>query len=286
MKLVIVSGLSGSGKTVALHALEDAGLYCIDNLPTTMLQPVVKELLENSDIYPQHVAIGIDARTTSDENLRTLPQRIEQLRSNGISCTILYLEAERRVLLQRFSETRRRHPLSGANHSLQEAVIEEHGRLQPVREAADILLDTTRLNLHELRRLIRNKVAGDSAEMQLHLQSFGFKYGIPQDAALVFDARFLPNPYWNNELRSLTGKDSAVHEFLSSSDHARELQRKITDLLHSWIPHFRDEGRAYLTIAIGCTGGQHRSVYLVEVISEQLRQLGYEPVVQHRELEG
>lgn len=283
MKLVIVSGLSGSGKTVALHALEDAGLYCIDNLPIPMLHSVVTELLENRAIYQQNVAIGIDARTTS-ENLRTLPAKIEGLRRKGITCKILYLEADQRVLLQRFSETRRRHPLTKGNHSLNEAIIEEYTRLQPVREAADILLDTTRLNLHELRRLVHLKIADDSAKMQIHLQSFGFKFGLPQDAALVFDARFLPNPYWNTELRSLTGKDPEVHRFLSSNSHARELQRKITDLLHSWIPSFQEEGRAYLTIAIGCTGGQHRSVYLVEVIGDQLKQLGYDPVIQHREL--
>lgn len=283
MKLVIVSGLSGSGKTVALHALEDAGLYCIDNLPIPTLHSVVTELLENRAIYQQNVAIGIDARTTS-ENLRTLPAKIEELRGNGITCKILYLEADQRVLLQRFSETRRRHPLTKGNHTLNEAIIEEYTRLQPVREAADILLDTTRLNLHELRRLVHLKIADDSAKMQIHLQSFGFKFGLPQDAALVFDARFLPNPYWNTELRSLTGKDPEVHRFLSSNSHARELQRKITDLLHSWIPSFQEEGRAYLTIAIGCTGGQHRSVYLVEVIGDQLKQLGYDPVIQHREL--
>ncbi|HBH35028.1 MAG TPA: RNase adapter RapZ [Gammaproteobacteria bacterium] len=284
MKLIIVSGLSGSGKTVALHALEDAGLYCIDNLPIPMLQTVVTELLGNRDIYQQDIAIGIDARTTT-ENLRALPEKIEQLRNSGVSCKILYLEADQRVLLQRFSETRRRHPLTKNNHSLNEAIIEEHTRLQPVREAADILLDTTRQKLHELRHLIRLKIADDSAEMQIHLQSFGFKYGLPQDAALVFDARFLPNPYWNTELRMLTGKDPAVHQFLSSNNNARELQHKITDLLQSWIPSFQDEGRAYLTIAIGCTGGQHRSVYLVEVIGKQLKQLGYDPVIQHRELE-
>ncbi len=284
MKLIIVSGLSGSGKTVALHALEDAGIYCIDNLPIPMLQTVVAELLENSDIYQEDVAIGIDARTTS-ENLRTLPEKIEELRANGIACTILFLEADQRVLLQRFSETRRRHPLTKSHHSLSEAIVEEHTRLQPVREAADILLDTTRLNLHELRRMIRLKIADDSTEMQIHLQSFGFKYGLPQDAALVFDARFLPNPYWNTELRRLTGKDPAVHRFLSSNNRARELQHKITDLLQSWIPSFQEEGRAYLTIAIGCTGGQHRSVYLVEVIGRQLKQLGYDPVIQHRDLE-
>ena len=283
MKLIIVSGLSGSGKTVALHALEDAGLYCIDNLPIPLLQTAVTELLANSEIFQQDIAIGIDARTTS-ENLRTIPEKIEELRVNGISCTILFLEADQRVLLQRFSETRRRHPLTKGHHSLSEAIIEEHTRLQPVREAADVLLDTTRLNLHELRRMISLKIADDSAEMQIHLQSFGFKYGLPQDAALVFDARFLPNPYWNTELRTLTGKDPAVQSFLSSNNHARELQQKITDLLHSWIPGFQKEGRAYLTIAIGCTGGQHRSVYLVEVIGDQLKKLGYNPVVQHREL--
>ncbi|MEN8214142.1 MAG: RNase adapter RapZ [Pseudomonadota bacterium] len=284
MKLIIVSGLSGSGKTVALHALEDAGLYCIDNLPISLLQTAVTELLDNREISQQDVAIGIDARTSA-ENLRMLPEKIDQLRDKGIACKILYLEADQRVLLQRFSETRRQHPLTKGNHSLNEAIIEEHSRLQPVREAADILLDTTRLNLHELRRLIRLKIADDSAAMQIHLQSFGFKYGLPQDAALVFDARFLPNPYWNAELRALTGKDSAVQQFLSSSKHARELQQKITDLLLSWIPSFQEEGRAYLTIAIGCTGGQHRSVYLVEVISRQLKALGLDPVIQHRELE-
>ncbi|MEJ2321716.1 MAG: RNase adapter RapZ, partial [Gammaproteobacteria bacterium] len=275
-------GLSGSGKSVALHALEDAGYYCIDNLPVSLLPALTSELLSNNAIYSQDVAIGIDVRT-STSGLDILPPVIEGLRQDGLECTILFLEAEDRVLLRRFSETRRRHPLSDREHTLTEAVLLERRKMLPVRQAADLLIDTSRTSLHQLRRQIRRKIARIPEELQIEVQSFGFKFGLPQDADLVFDARLLPNPYWRVELRPLTGKDREVREFLENEPETGKFIGEIEQLLHSWLPGYRNEGRSYLTIAIGCTGGQHRSVYLVEQLAERLREKGYNCLINHRE---
>ncbi|MEJ2309228.1 MAG: RNase adapter RapZ [Gammaproteobacteria bacterium] len=282
MRLIIVTGLSGSGKSVALHALEDAGYYCIDNLPVSLLPALTSELLSNNAIYSQDVAIGIDVRT-STSGLDILPPVIEGLRQDGLECTILFLEAEDRVLLRRFSETRRRHPLSDREHTLTEAVLLERRKMLPVRQAADLLIDTSRTSLHQLRRQIRRKIARIPEELQIEVQSFGFKFGLPQDADLVFDARLLPNPYWRVELRPLTGKDREVREFLENEPETGKFIGEIEQLLHSWLPGYRNEGRSYLTIAIGCTGGQHRSVYLVEQLAERLREKGYNCLINHRE---
>ena len=283
MRLIIVTGLSGSGKSVALHALEDAGYYCIDNLPVTLLPALTTELLSNNAIYSQDVAIGIDVRA-STSGLDILPPVIEGLRRDGLECTILFLEAEDRVLLRRFSETRRKHPLSDREHTLTEAVLLERRKMLPVRQAADLLIDTSRTSLHQLRRQIRRKIARIPEELQIEVQSFGFKFGLPQDADLVFDARLLPNPYWRVELRPLTGKDQEVREFLENEPETGKFIDEIDRLLHSWLPGYRNEGRSYLTIAIGCTGGQHRSVYLVEQLAERLREKGYNCLINHREL--
>jgi UPF0042 nucleotide-binding protein len=283
MRLIIVTGLSGSGKSVALHALEDAGYYCIDNLPVSLLPALTSELLGNNAIYSQDVAIGIDVRT-STSGLDILPPVIEGLRQDGLECTILFLEAEDRVLLRRFSETRRKHPLSDREHTLTEAVLLERRKMLPVRQAADLLIDTSRTSLHQLRRQIRRKIARIPEELQIEVQSFGFKFGLPQDADLVFDARLLPNPYWRVELRPQTGKDQEVREFLENEPETGKFIGEIEQLLHSWLPGYRNEGRSYLTIAIGCTGGQHRSVYLVEQLAERLREKGYNCLINHREL--
>jgi UPF0042 nucleotide-binding protein len=283
MRLIIVTGLSGSGKSVALHALEDAGYYCIDNMPVSLLPALTSELLSNDAIYSQDVAIGIDVRTATS-GLDILPHVIDGLRQDGLECTILFLEAEDRVLLRRFSETRRKHPLSDRQHTLTESVLEERGKMLPVRQAADLLIDTSRTSLHQLRRQIRRKIARIPEEMQIEVQSFGFKFGLPQDADLVFDARLLPNPYWRAELRPLTGKDKAVREFLANEPETGTFIGDIEHLLDSWLPGYRNEGRSYLTLAIGCTGGQHRSVYLVEQVAERLRGKGYNCLINHREL--
>lgn len=283
MRLIVVTGLSGSGKTVALHALEDAGYYCIDNLPVSLLPALTRELLGNDRLYNQDVAIGIDVRTAT-AGIDILPPVIEGLKQDGIDCTILFIEADDRVILRRYSETRRKHPLSDRQHTLTEAVLEERTRMQPIRQAADLLIDTSRTSLHQLRRQIRRKIAQIPEELQIEIQSFGYKYGIPQDADLVFDARLLPNPYWRTELRALTGKDSEVQAFLANEPATGAYLDEVGQLLQSWIPGYRKEGRSYLTVAIGCTGGQHRSVYLVEQIAERLSLNGYNCLTNHREL--
>ena len=283
MRLIVVTGLSGSGKTVALHALEDAGYYCIDNLPVSLLPALTRELLGNDRLYNQDVAIGIDVRTAT-AGIDILPPVIEGLKQDGIDCTILFIEADDRVILRRYSETRRKHPLSDRQHTLTEAVLEERTRMQPIRQAADLLIDTSRTSLHQLRRQIRRKIAQIPEELQIEIQSFGYKYGIPQDADLVFDARLLPNPYWRTELRPLTGKDREVQAFLANEPATGAYLDEVGQLLQSWIPGYRKEGRSYLTVAIGCTGGQHRSVYLVEQIAERLSLNGYNCLTNHREL--
>ena len=283
MRLIVVTGLSGSGKSVALNALEDAGYYCIDNLPVSLMPALTSELLGNDQLYSQDVAIGIDVRTATS-GLDILPPVIEGLRQDGLECTILFLEAEESVILRRYSETRRRHPLTDSKHTLSEAVLEERKRMLVIRQAADLLIDTSRTSLHQLRRQIRRKIAQIPEEMQIEVQSFGFKYGLPQDADLVFDARLLPNPYWRTELRPLTGKDTGVQEFLASEPRTGKFIEEIDNALQSWIPGFRSEGRSYLTVTIGCTGGQHRSVYLVEQIAGRFRKNGYNCLINHREL--
>lgn len=283
MRLIVVTGLSGSGKSVALHALEDAGYYCIDNLPVSLLPDLTGELLGNDRLHNQDVAIGIDVRTAT-AGIDILPPVIEGLKRDGIDCTILFLEADDRVILQRYSETRRKHPLSDREHTLTEAVLDERKRMRPIREAADLLIDTSRTSLHQLRRQIRRKIAQIPEELQIEIQSFGYKYGLPQDADLVFDARLLPNPYWRTELRPLTGRDEEVEAFLADEPATGTYLGEVEEVLHSWIPGYRNEGRSYLTVAIGCTGGQHRSVYLVEQIAERLSQKGYNCLINHREL--
>ena len=283
MRLIVVTGLSGSGKTVALHALEDAGYYCIDNLPVSLLPALTRELLGNDRLYNQDVAVGIDVRPAT-AGINILPPVIESLKQDGIDCTILFIEADDRVILRRYSETRRKHPLSDRQHTLTEAVLEERSRMQPIRQAADLLIDTSRTSLHQLRRQIRRKIAQIPEELQIEIQSFGYKYGLPQDADLVFDARLLPNPYWRTELRPLTGRDKELQAFLAGEPATGAYLGEVEQLLQSWIPGYRNEGRSYLTVAIGCTGGQHRSVYLVEQIAERLSQNGYNCIVNHREL--
>ena len=283
MRLIVVTGLSGSGKTVALHALEDAGYYCIDNLPVSLLPALTGELLGNDRLYNQDVAIGIDVRTAT-AGIDILPPVIESLKQDGIDCTILFIEADDRVILRRYSETRRKHPLSDKQHTLTEAVLEERTRMQPIRQAADLLIDTSRTSLHQLRRQIRRKIAQIPEELQIEIQSFGYKYGLPQDADLVFDARLLPNPYWRTELRPLTGKDKEVQAFLAGEPATGAYLGEVEQLLQSWIPGYRNEGRSYLTVAIGFTGGQHRSVYLDEQIAKRLSENGYNCLVNHREL--
>ncbi|MGY5452058.1 RNase adapter RapZ [Agarivorans sp. MS3-6] len=261
MELIIVSGRSGSGKTVALRVLEDLGYYCVDNLPVLLWQP----LIDNLSSYPK-VAISIDIRNLPDE-----PSPIGQLiRSIGpdVKLLSLFLDAKDEALIRRYSETRRVHPLSQNNLSLAEAIEAETELLAPISRNADLRIDTSRLSVHELSGLIRSRVTGDQQQqLILVFESFGFKNGVPSDADYMFDARFLPNPHWQEELRPLNGLDKPVQDYLSSQALVGEYIQQITDLLNSWLPHLEANNRAYLTIAIGCTGGQHRSVYVAEQLA-------------------
>lgn len=282
-KLVVVSGLSGSGKSIALNALEDSGYNCIDNLPVSLFQALAKEISESAS-PPGKTAIGIDARAPCHE-LDKVPQLIRELRANGNDCEILFLEADTDILIQRFSETRRRHPLTDERHDLESAIAQERDLLVPLAEAADLVIDTTRTTLHQLRELIRERVARrPPGELSVMLQSFGFKHGMPRNANFVFDVRCLPNPHWHPGLRPLTGKDRAVAEFLEESDSVNRMQYDLNQFIQRWIPCFEAEGRSYLSIAIGCTGGQHRSVYLVEQLAEAFQGQERKVLCIHREL--
>lgn len=283
MRLVIVSGRSGSGKTVALHALEDLGFYCIDNLPISFL-PELKTHVPKSHAY---VAISIDVRNIPSGDLETFKSLLDGFKGQSKTpADIIYLDADENTLLQRFSETRRKHPLSNDKTSLREAIRKEHELLTPIADLADLTIDTSPLTRQTLYNLIRNRVALDAphTQIQLLLQSFGFKHGLPPDADFVFDIRCLPNPYWNPELRGLSGKDNLVCEFLESLPDVRDMLKEIASFLEHWIPRFQADNRSYLSIAIGCTGGQHRSVYMVERLAEVLRKKLPNIQVRHREL--
>ena len=284
IKLVIVSGLSGSGKSVVLHTLEDLGYYCIDNLPMYLLRAMADELKQNTDSPNSKMAVSIDARNQT-RNLHQLPKLVNDLRQHGIQCQMIFLEAQDDVLLRRFSETRRKHPLTDDKRSLPDAIQLEREILEPFLSDADLRVDTSRTNQHELRDLIRNHmVEHKQQQISVQFQSFGYKHGVPSDVDFVFDVRCLPNPHWEKELRSLTGRDQDVANFLEGNERVDQLQNDIISFLERWVPIFEADGRNYLTIAIGCTGGQHRSVYMVEKISSHFQNSGRDTIIRHREL--
>lgn len=284
MKLLIVSGLSGSGKSIALDTLEDCNYYCIDNLPLTLLEDFVNHVMLVDKTTYAKTAIGIDARNQS-ESLAAFTDNMELLRSKGIDCEVIFMQAEEATLLKRYSETRRRHPLTDSDIPLREALKIEREMLTPIARHANVLIDTSRTHYHQLRELIREHIGErDYRHISLQFQSFGFKHGVPLDADFVFDARSLPNPHWIPELRVLTGKDPAVIEFLNNQAIVAEFFQEIKGFLDRWIPRFEAEGRSYLTVAIGCTGGQHRSVFLVDSLVKQFKQSYRNVIVRHREL--
>ena len=284
MKLLIVSGLSGSGKSVALHTLEDLDYYCIDNLPVGLLEPFAQQLLDNPPVGQDNAAVGIDARNQS-EDLQRFPQMLAALRERGIQCEILYLQADDETLLKRFSETRRKHPLSKGSLSLADAIRQERSLLEPIAGHAALHIDTTHTNVHQLRDLIQERVgAKTDGTLSLLFKSFGFKHGVPKDADFVFDLRCLPNPHWDARLRPLTGLDSDVVEYLGTQPLVDEMYEVIRGFLETWIPRFECENRSYLTVALGCTGGQHRSVYLAERLGRHFKTRYPSVLVRHREL--
>ncbi|MGQ9659581.1 MAG: RNase adapter RapZ [Thermochromatium sp.] len=284
MQLIILSGLSGSGKSIALHTLEDMGFYCIDNLPFFLLQDLVLGLHETLDEGFDRTAVGIDARS-NPQALSRLPALASAARERGIDCRVLFLEAQMEILIRRYSETRRRHPLTNSERSLREAIQLEQEFLEPVRKRADLVIDTTQTNVHELRDQVRAwLLGGESPRIPILLKSFGFKHGVPPDVDFVLDVRCLPNPHWEAGLRTLTGRDPQVARFLEASPEVLNMRADILAFFERWIPHFETDGRSYLTIAIGCTGGQHRSVYMTERLGEHLESLGYRVMIRHREL--
>ncbi|MDR9438339.1 MAG: RNase adapter RapZ [Halomonas sp.] len=284
MQLVIISGRSGSGKSIALQALEDLGYYAIDNLPAMLLGPLVDELQDGRSLRSS-IAVSIDARNLPDA-LERFPELLAELRDRQVDCQVVYLTTDARILLERYSQTRRRHPLTrGSDMTLAEAIDTEEQSLSKIRDLADLVIDTTRLSVHELRGRITDQVAGHRAErMTLTIESFGFKRGVPLDADIVFDARCLPNPYWDPALRDATGRDSSIIAFLDSYSIVVEMLDDIVAWVERWLPHYQASQRSYLTVAIGCTGGQHRSVYLAERLADRLASRHAGVRLRHREL--
>jgi RNase adapter protein RapZ len=268
MRLVIVSGLSGSGKSVALHMLEDLDYYCIDNIPAGLLPMFISHTVRSREAAYESTAVGVDARN-SPADIASVPKLVDELKRSGLSCEVLFLRAEEDALLKRYSETRRRHPLSRDGLGLADAIRQEHTLLQPIADAADLVIDTTRSSVHELRELIRQRVgARIDGRMSILFESFAYRHGVPGDADFVFDVRSLPNPYWEPGLSRLTGRETQVVEYLERFPIVTTMFEDIVVFLDRWIPELIKTNRSYLTVAIGCTGGQHRSVYLVERLAK------------------
>ena len=269
MRIIVLSGLSGSGKSVALHMLEDLGFYCIDNIPAALLKPFISHAVRSPERTYERAAVGLDARNTAAE-IATVPQLIDELRRSGIECEVIFLTATDDELLRRFAETRRTHPMSRHNVDLRAAMAMERQILEPIVYGADLVIDTSRLGVHALRDLIKLHVGEPHAgRLSLTFESFGFKHGIPGDADFVFDARSLPNPYWEPALRGLSGRDAAVIRFLEGQTNVAALVADIAQFIRARIPEYVASNRGYLTVAVGCTGGQHRSVYIVDKLVAQ-----------------
>lgn len=284
MRLIIVSGLSGSGKSVALNMLEDLGYYCIDNIPIALLRTLVEQIIVTRDPAYELTAVGIDARNRQAD-LAALPELVRELRSRDIACEVVFLHADDNVLLKRFGETHRKHPLLVSGISLREAIKHEAELLGPVTNVADLTIDTTRSSIYELREAIRRRVADRKLdELSILIESFGYKHGLPADADFVFDVRCLPNPYWEPQLRGLDGRDALVAQFIESQTLTSALIDDIVRFLEQWLPHFADVKRTYMTVAIGCTGGQHRSVYVAEQVARRLTRRYSHIITRHNEL--
>ncbi|WON75369.1 RNase adapter RapZ [Nitrosospira sp. Is2] len=279
MQLIVISGLSGSGKSIALTVLEDSGYYCVDNLPANLLREVTVYLRDSG--HPR-VAVSIDAR--SRDTLPLLPQQLADLRRQEMEVHLLFLEAKTDTLVKRFSETRRRHPLSDNRSTLPECIELEREMLREIRDLANCI-DTSDLSASSLRTWIRDFVGLDHVCLTLLFQSFGFKHGVPLDSDMVFDVRCLPNPHYEASLRPLTGKDRAVIEYLDANGEVNRMFEDIRKFVDDWLPCFVRDNRNYLTVAIGCTGGRHRSVYFTERLAHQFKPSN-QVLVRHRELDA
>jgi len=283
MNLTIVSGRSGSGKSTVLHILEDRGFYCIDNLPASLLPLLAQRLSDESDNMP-NVAVSIDARNISSD-LEKVPSIIEKLRAEELEVEVIFLDANSQTLLKRFSESRRKHPLTTSEIGLKEAIDKESELLEPISLLAGLSIDTSSMSLQTLRDAVKKQLLNsEESTLTLLFQSFGYKNGVPVDADIVYDVRCLPNPYWDVNLRSLTGMDDAVVQYLDGQDEVQQMLADISSFLSTWLPRYEDNNRSYITVAVGCTGGQHRSVYLCEKLRKLFGNQEYKIQVRHREL--
>jgi UPF0042 nucleotide-binding protein len=282
-QLIIVSGVSGSGKTVALRTLEDLGYYCVDNLPAALMPAFVQAISRSSGGLQHKLAVGVDVRNRT-ENLSHLPEILAELARSAVSYRLVFLDTRDEVLVKRYAETRRRHPLSGEGRGLVEAIAEERHLLKPMLAIADCVIDTSQFNLHQLRRFVITEMGLTADATTLLFESFAYRRGVPADADFVFDARCLPNPHWAPELRPLSGKDAPVCDWLESRPEVGHFRDDLRGFLDTWLPSFETD-RSYVTICIGCTGGRHRSVYLVERLAEYFRQRHAQVLTHHREME-
>ncbi|MFZ7200767.1 RNase adapter RapZ [Avibacterium avium] len=281
MEIIIISGRSGAGKSVALRALEDIGYYCVDNLPVTLLPELATILAKKQS----SVAISIDIRNLPSSNAE-LEHSLEQLQQHHL-VKIIFLDSEHNALIKRYSDSRRLHPLSVDSLSLEAAIDAEQQYLTPLIDAANLIIDTTHLSTHELAERLREFLLGHTQkELKIIVESFGFKYGIPLDADYVFDVRFLPNPHWNPELRPMTGLEQPVMDFLNKHNEVNHFIYLTRNYIETWLPMLKQNNRSYLTIAIGCTGGKHRSVYIAQQIGEYFQAKGENVLIQHKSLEN
>ena len=291
MRVIFIAGLSGSGKSITLNTFEDHGYYCIDNAPTALLPELIKQCIATNETRYEQLAVGISAHSKKPELARLL-DFIREMKDDTHHVDLLFINADKTTLLKRYSETRRKHPLSDKNKPLIEAINSEIESLSGLSIAADLHLDSSQINVRQLRSLVQSVVIQNNADIKnirltVVLQSFGFKYGSPNNSDYMFDVRCLPNPYWQPQLRELTGHDDLVKHYLSAQNETVEMIKSIQDFMRQWIPYFNDEDRSYLTISIGCTGGQHRSVYCVNQLAEIFQQDdSFRTIVRHRELEN
>jgi len=280
--VIIVSGMSGGGKSTALNALEDLGYYCIDNLPGAMLPDFGPQISANPVLYKK-VALGIDARSR-ESDLQVVLDWMYALRKSGVNCRLLFVTAKSSVLIKRFSETKRRHPLTGSDKVLPDAIENEAQLLESLRHYSDQVIDSSDTNIHQLRRQVWNFVDRRSSDMSIVFQSFAYKHGVPKDADFIFDARILPNPYWEEGLRTLTGKSESVRLWLEKDSQVLKMSEDIENFMRTWLPAIQDSQRSYVTICIGCTGGKHRSVFLAERLAKSLGKQHENVLIHHREM--
>ena len=281
--LIVLTGMSGGGKTVALRAMEDLEFYCVDNLPSALLPQLVNAVIQGNSKH-RRIAVGVDVRNRGTD-FAHMPTVLSELAAAGVQVHLVFLDCRDEVLIKRYSETRRRHPLAIRGVSLADAIVEERRLLRPLMAIAEKVIDSSELNVHQLRRLVATGYAQATEGLTLMFQSFAFKRGLPLDADFVFDARCLPNPHWQAHLRPLSGKDAPVREFLEAEPLVGEYFADTARWLDAWLPRFEQDDRSYVTISIGCTGGRHRSVYLVEKLAAYYRDRREGVLAFHRELE-